>query len=496
MAAQPFALISVSDKTGIVDLGKVISGSHRIISTGKTAKVLREAGLPAQDVSEFTGFPEMFEGRVKTLHPAVHGSILYRPDQQEEAERAGMHNIDTVVVNLYPFAKTVLATANDESIIEEIDIGGPTLLRAAAKNFKRVAVLTHPDQYPEFVERLKTNTVDASYRKDLAAHAFAHVADYDAWIARYFAHSGDLFRPAIREVDQLRYGENSHQKAYYLQDYTSPAFIEQLHGKKVSYNNMLDFNTGQRLVSSFEEPAVAIVKHTSPCGAAIADKLIDAWQHAFETDKISAFGSAMVFNREIELDLAEKLREMFVDAILAPSYSKAAFEMLSRKPKIVLAVLANPTLPNWEIQSVPGGLVLQERDAHELTKEELTPIAGGTPTDEQVNQFMFAWRVLKQTKSNSAVISKDNLTLGIAAGHSSRIGAVKGAIAVANQRAKGAVLVTDAFFPYRDSVDAAAEAGISAILNPFGSMRDQESINAANEHGIPLVFADHRCFRH
>ena len=495
-----YAIISVWDKRGIADFCKKISSKFKFIASGGTYEYLKSNGIAVKKIDEITDFPEILGGRVKTLHPKIHGGILSRRTETDnkQLEELAIKPISLVVSNLYPFTPD----KPHEEAIELIDIGGPTLVRAAAKNYEHVTVVVDLDDYEQVANWILSG-ISLENRLYLARKAFEHVAEYDIRIAHYFQKLQNISLPDTvlitgRKAMDLRYGENPHQSAayYLIPDDSTGKFFEQLSGKLVSYNNMLDYTVGLRILKEFKEPTAVIIKHTSPCGVANGKTLEEAFDFAFDTDNISAFGSIMAFNRKIELPLAKKLHKMFVDGIIAPDYDEDAFKILKKKKKLMLLKYKPYALQTWEISRVPGGFIVQDADHRELTRDDLIFVSEKKPTEEQLRDLMWAWKIVRNVKSNAAVIATGTRTLGIAAGKSSRIDAVKFAGVKAGERARGAVLASDAFFPYPDSVQHAHELGIAAVIAPGGSIRDQLSIDAANELGIPLVFTKIRSFRH
>jgi phosphoribosylaminoimidazolecarboxamide formyltransferase/IMP cyclohydrolase len=530
------ALLSVSDKTGLVEFAKFLTGfGVELISTGGTRKTLTDAGLKVLDISELTGFPEMLDGRVKTLHPRVHAGILHirdNPQHQATIKEHKIGPIDMVVCNLYPFEATLAQAGNPhEDIIENIDIGGPSMVRSASKNYHDVAVVTDPFQYPEVAKEMKANdgALDLPTRERLAGAAFALTAAYDAAIAGYFAkRRGDTFPARLslsfRHKQKLRYGENPHQSAAF---YTEPnvkhacvASAEVLGGKELSYNNILDLDSALNLVREFTDPAAVIVKHNNPCGATTSAALVEAFTRAYEGDPLSAFGGILGFNREVDESTALQITEpkRFIECIIAPSYSKAAYEILTTRPKWKASVrllctgpLTNDPAGSLDFRRVDGGLLVQARDrilvasgsgrgigiggtADDFAKAQVK--TNRTPTDAELADLKFAWIVAKHVKSNAIVLCADRTITGVGAGQMSRIDASHMAVRKAGARATGSVLASDAFLPFRDNVDLAAAAGIKAIVQPGGSVRDQESIEACNEHGIAMIFTGVRHFRH
>ena len=516
------ALLSVSDKTGLVEFAKFLrSLGVELISTGGTRQTLADAGIRVLDISEITGFPEMLDGRVKTLHPRVHGGILHIRDNPQHLATLAEHKIlpiDLVVCNLYPFEATLAKPGSThEEIVENIDIGGPSMVRSASKNYHDVAIVTEPAQYADIMQEMKAQggALDLPTRERLAAAAFALTASYDAAIAGYFAKklSGvpNRLTLSFRLKQTLRYGENPHQPALF---YTEPnvkhacvAAAEVLHGKELSYNNILDLDSALNLVREFTEPAVVVVKHNNPCGAAIASTLVEAFAHAYQGDPISAFGGILGFNREVDEATAMQITEpnRFIECVIAPSYSKAAFEILTTRPKWKASVRLLSTGPLTQdaarlldFRRVDGGLLVQSRDDIFLP----SPSGRGDvktrrePTEAEWADLKFAWIVAKHVKSNAIVLGKGKMIVGVGAGQMSRIDSTHIATRKAGDRVKGSVLASDAFFPFRDNVDLAAASGITAIVQPGGSVRDQESIDACNEHGIAMIFTGVRHFRH
>ncbi len=514
------ALLSVSDKTGLVQLARALSElGVELISTGGTRKTLAEAGLPVRDISEVTGFPEILDGRVKTLHPRVHAGILAVRDNPEHVatlQAQEIAPIDLVVCNLYPFEQTVArAGSTHEDIIENIDVGGPSMVRAAAKNYYHVAILTDPSQYATVLEEIqKAGGVTLATRERLAAVAFARTATYDSAISHYFAGrlSVEEFPPVLplqfQQRLKLRYGENPHQKAAF---YVEPGFhgasvanAEILHGKELSYNNLLDLDSALNLVREFASPAAVVIKHNNPCGAALGTTLAEAFRKAYEGDPLSAFGGILGFNRELDEATALQITEpnRFVECILAPGYSPAAFQVLTTRPTWKKSVRLLRTGPvdspasSLDYRRVDGGLLVQERDAASADFDHLKTATKRSPTNEELTDLRFAWVVCKHVKSNAIVLVKQGMVVGVGAGQMSRVDSVHLSVRKAGERSRGAVLASDAFFPFRDNVDAAAAAGITAIIQPGGSVRDQESIQACDEHGLAMLLTGIRHFRH
>ncbi|MEQ1513729.1 MAG: bifunctional phosphoribosylaminoimidazolecarboxamide formyltransferase/IMP cyclohydrolase [Lysobacteraceae bacterium] len=513
------ALLSVSDKTGLLDLARtLVARDVELLSTGGTARALRDAGLQVNDVSEITGFPEMMDGRVKTLHPMVHGGLLGRAgiDDAVMAEH-GIGAIDLLVLNLYPFeAVSVNPDSTMNEIIENIDIGGPAMLRSAAKNYARVAVVTDPAQYAGLVDELNANrgALSAKTRFALSVAAFNRVAQYDAFISNYLSSIRDdgsrtLF-PAQNnsnfvKVMDLRYGENPHQQgAFYRDLWPVPgtlATFAQVQGKELSYNNLADADAAWECVRQFEAPACVIVKHANPCGVAEGAGCADTYEAAYATDPTSAFGGIIAFNTTLDAATAKTILDrQFVEVLIAPDYDEAALDYAKKKANVrVLRIPHGDGRNNIDIKRVGSGLLMQTADIREVTADELKVVTKIAPTAEQLVDLLFAWRVAKYVKSNAIVYAKDKRTVGVGAGQMSRVYSARIAGIKAGDAGlvvPGSVMASDAFFPFRDGIDAAAEAGIKAVIQPGGSMRDNEVIAAADEHGIAMVFTGVRHFRH
>ena len=515
-------LVSVSDKT---DLGPFARGlaefGFEIVSTGGTRRFLEEQGLAVVDVSAYTGFPEIMDGRVKTLHPKVHGAILGRPDLPEDAAAIREHGIvpfQLVVCNLYPFEATIAKEGVTVSeAIEQIDIGGPSMIRSAAKNHAYVGVVTRPSQYPEVLKALTAGPLDEAFRRDLAAAAFEITARYDRAIADYMAKLGQTDEEAFPETLAitfqrrmgLRYGENPHQRAAF---YTEPdatgatlAASEQMHGKELSYNNLLDLDAALGIVREFDSLAAVVIKHNNPCGCGIAETLSEAFEKAYAGDPVSAFGSIIGFNRTVDLPTAEKLCEpdRFVEAIIAPGYDDDAFEALTTRPtwKKNVRLMRCPGLgveacTGLDYRRVRGGLLVQDRDEQPDPQSEWQVVTEREPTSAEMRDLQFSWLVCKHVKSNAIVFAKDGAILGVGAGQMSRLDSAFLAAHKAGERSRGSVVASDAFFPFRDGVDEAAKAGITAVIEPGGSRRDEEVIAACNEHGMAMLFTGRRHFKH
>ncbi len=528
------ALLSVSDKTGLTTFASGLAGlGVELISTGGTARVLREAGLTVIDVAEVTGFPEMLDGRVKTLHPRIHGGLLgVRGNANHERQMVthGIAPIDLVAITLYPFEATaarpgiLLAEA-----IEQIDIGGPAMLRSAAKNFESVAALVDPGDYPAILEELKRNdgSLSRATRFELARKVFAHTARYDSLVAQ-FLEKGDFrsddpevaadpgargSRPAFPEIlhvrleklQELRYGENPHQRAAFYRDMDlrgGIASARQIQGKELSYNNLMDLHAAWELVQEWTEPVVAILKHTNPCGVATAPQLVDAYRRARDTDPVSAYGGILGLNRPLDAATGREIAATFVEAVIAPGYAEEALGVLQDRKNLRLLELSPtdtgqaPAARGSEMRRVSGGMLVQDRDAVDLDPTTMKVVTNRAPTQAETQALRFAWRVAKHVKSNAIVLATAHATVGIGAGQMSRVDSVKLARMKAHFPTQGTVLASDAFFPFRDGVDAGAEAGVTAIVQPGGSVRDAEVISAADQHGMAMVFTGIRHFRH
>jgi len=508
------ALISVSDKTGIVELARELAHlGVELISTGGTKTLLEQAGVPVIGISDVTGFPEILDGRVKTLHPAVHSGLLAVRDSEEHQQamkELGLDYIDLVVVNLYPFAATIAKPdVTYEDAIENIDIGGPTMLRSAAKNHAFVTVVVDSADYATIVEEVKAGgdtTLDT--RKRLAAKVFRHTGAYDALISDYLSKQlGEIFPEkytvTYEKVQDLRYGENPHQQAAFyrkpLAGSGSLATAEQLHGKELSYNNINDANTAVAIVKEFSEPAVVAVKHMNPCGVGIGENIFAAYKKAYEADPTSIFGGIVAANRPIDGATAELLHEIFLEIIIAPDFTPEALDILMKKKNIRLLKLdpaATANVSSHVVTSVEGGMLVQDSDAYSLTEADLTVVTDRQPTEAEMKQLLFAWKVVKHVKSNAIVLAANDMTIGVGAGQMNRVGAAKIAIEQAGDQARGSVLASDAFFPMPDTLELAAAAGITAVIQPGGSIKDADSIRVANEQGIAMVVTGIRHFRH
>ncbi len=518
MAKISRALISVSDKSGVVEFCKQLAEyGVQILSTGGTANLLRESGIKTMDVSEYTGFPEMLDGRVKTLHPKIHGGLLgmrSKPEHVAKMKEHGIENIDMVVVNLYPFESAVAREGcSIEEAIENIDIGGPTMLRSAAKNHQDVTVIVDSGDYASVLDEMKISGGYVSERTNfgLAVKVFQHTAAYDGAISNYLGTiSGDTvieypetFTLQVRKAQNLRYGENPQQTAaFYIEKENSEPSVSntvQLQGKELSFNNIIDLDAALETVKEFDKPAAVIIKHTNPCGAALAGSPLTAYLKARECDPLSAFGGIVGFNREVDAATARELTSTFLEAVIAPGFSDEALEIFTVK-KNVRVMLAKP-LPGcirkgYDMKKVTGGLLVQGRDLGMVNASDCKVVTERIPSASEYDALDFAWRICKHVKSNAIVFSSRDQTIGIGAGQMSRVDSSRIAVQKALLPTKGAVLASDAFFPFRDGVDAAAEAGVTAIIQPGGSLRDDEVIKAANEHGIAMLFTGMRHFRH
>ncbi|MBC7346000.1 MAG: bifunctional phosphoribosylaminoimidazolecarboxamide formyltransferase/IMP cyclohydrolase [Clostridia bacterium] len=505
------ALISVSDKRGLEDLARGLKElGYELISTGGTARTLEGWGLSPVPVAAVTGFPEILEGRVKTLHPKIHGGILAKrePAHLEQVAAQGIELIDLVVVNLYPFRETISRPGVTlEEAVENIDIGGPSLVRAAAKNYAYVTVVVNPARYPLILQQLREKgEVDADTRFALAVEAFAHTAAYDAAIAQYLSnvHTGSPFPPVValvgEKVQDLRYGENPHQRAAFYREVGAGgglAVARQLQGKELSFNNLMDAQAAWALVQELPEQAAVIIKHHNPCGAAVASQLADAYRKAFAADAVSAFGGIVGLNSTVDEETAREMTKTFLEVVIAPGYSPAALEVLRQKEALrLLEVPATAPGRLWDVKALSGGFLIQEADTGDAAPEEWQVVTKRAPTAAEREELAFAWKVVKHVKSNAIVVTKDRVTLGVGAGQMNRVGAAKIALEQAGEAAKGAVLASDAFFPFPDTVEEAARAGISAIIQPGGSVRDEEAIATADRYGLAMIFTGRRHFKH
>ena len=518
------ALISVYDKTGVAEFARELASlGIEIASTGGTAKLLREAGISVRDVAELTGWPEMLGGRVKTLHPKVHGGILFQRGKAEDRKQTGEHAIqpiDLVVVNLYPFSATAAKPGvSPEELIENIDIGGPAMIRSAAKNFQSVGVVTDPADYAGVVAELRAKReLSLATRLNLARKAYARTARYDGEIAteleRLAANGSVTIGPleklpqrihiALKRQQSMRYGENPHQAAALYAPAGKPpsglAGAKQLQGKELSYNNLVDLDAAWALVSEFKRPAVAIIKHNNPCGAAEQDSLRDAYLKAYECDPVSAYGGVLAFNRAIDAATADEVVKLFIECIVAPGFEPSAVEKFTAKKNLRLLEMPRDAVPRGlQLKPILGGMLVQEEDAHELTEAELKTVTKRAPTAAEIRSLLFAWKVAKHVKSNAILFARDGQAVGVGAGQMSRVDSVKIAVikaATSKFSLAGSVVASDAFFPFADGVEEAGKAGATAVIQPGGSVHDQDVIDAADKLGMAMVFTGVRHFRH
>jgi len=513
------AIISVSDKEDIIDFARGLEElGIEIISTGGTARILQKEKIKVTSISEVTGFPEILEGRVKTLHPFIFGGILAKRESelhQKQIKEQNVSHIDLVVVNLYPFEKTISKkeVTLDEAI-ENIDIGGPSLLRAAAKNYQDVTVVIDPSSYSAIINELKENNGEISLKtkKKLAVEVFEHTAFYDAMISKYLRKNmveEEVLFPVnlnmfTKKKMDLRYGENPHQSAsFYREPFVNEANLGdavQLGGKELSFNNLVDLNGVLEIIKDFSEPTVVFVKHTNPCGLASANSICDAYQRAYSGDPLSAYGSIIGINRVVDVELAQLINDTtFVEAILAPDYKEDALEILRKKKNrriIKVGDLSKKDMQVQDIKKISGGFLVQDRNLHELNIEDLKVVSEKKSTQKELDELLFAWKAVKHIKSNAIVLTKDKQIVGVGAGQMSRVDSVIISVMKSKERSADSYLASDAFFPFRDGVDEAAKAGVKAIIQPGGSKRDQEVIDAANEQGLVMVFTGTRCFKH
>ncbi len=505
------ALVSVSNKEGLIPFVEgLIEQGIEIVSTGGTKKAIEEAGLKVTGISDVTGFPEILDGRVKTLHPNIHGGLLAVRGNADHMNQIGEHNItpiDFVVVNLYPFKETISKPdVTFEDAIENIDIGGPSMLRSAAKNHASVTVAVDPADYAPILDELKTNgAVSAETKRRLAAKVFRHTAAYDALIAQYLTEEEfpETYTITYEKKQSLRYGENPHQQAAFYEvpigDPSTIAKAKQLHGKELSFNNINDADAALQIIQEFDEPAVVAVKHTNPCGVGVGKTLAEAYQLAYEADPISIFGGIVATNEEVDAETAQMMREIFLEIIIAPSFSEEALAILTEKKNLRLLQIEPKTVAtevNRRIQSVSGGALIQQEDHYGFDNAELKVVTKREPTEAEWADLKLGWQIVKHVKSNAIVLAKDNRTIGVGAGQMNRVGAAKIALEQAGANVEGSSMASDAFFPMSDTVEAAAKAGVTAIIQPGGSIRDQESIDKADEYGITMVMTGIRHFKH
>jgi phosphoribosylaminoimidazolecarboxamide formyltransferase/IMP cyclohydrolase len=506
------ALLSVSDKTGLLEFAKfLVSKKVHLISTGGTAKLLHDAGLPVQEISDYTGFPEMMDGRVKTLHPKVHGGLLHLRDNPEHVKQANEHNIepiDLVVVNLYPFEQTLAKPGvSHEVLIENIDIGGPSMLRSASKNYRSVTVVVDPADYVKVQKELDANgETSSTTREKLAAKVFRHTAYYDSLIAKYLTSKAESENPVLQEsvtlsgrlAQPLRYGENPIQKAGLYGDFHK--YFHQIHGKELSYNNIIDISAAVNLIREFDTLTLAILKHTNPCGVGSGKDLREAWDHAYATDKQAPFGGIIVMNRTLDLPVAQAISEIFSEVIIAPEFAPDAKELLMKKKNLrLIENKYQSTGANYDFHSVLGGIVAQESDSAPDDESQWKVVTKRQPTNDELAALRFGWKVVKHVKSNAIVYAANGQTLGIGAGQMSRVDSSKIAVWKAGEAKlplKGSIIASDAFFPFADGIQAAAEAGAIAAIQPGGSVRDAEVIEAADKAGMAMIFTGRRHFRH
>ncbi|SNX53030.1 bifunctional phosphoribosylaminoimidazolecarboxamide formyltransferase/IMP cyclohydrolase [Thermoanaerobacterium sp. RBIITD] len=504
------ALISVSKKDGILDFAKELNElGYEILSTGGTYKLLKDNGINVIKVSDVTGFPEILDGRVKTLHPKIHGGLLAIRDNEEHInalKEHGIEPIDIVVVNLYPFKETILRdNVTLDEAIENIDIGGPSMIRAAAKNNKYVTVIVDPKDYEIVINEIKEyGDTKEETRFYLAMKAFGHTALYDSLIYNYLLEKNneefpDVITFSYEKAQDMRYGENPHQKATFYRNALKSYGIsecEQLHGKELSFNNINDANATIELLKEFNEPAAVAVKHTNPCGVAVADSVYDAFKKAYECDPVSIFGGIVAFNRKLDAKTAEELSKIFLEIIIAPDFEEDALNILKKKKNVRILKLKDGYVKEYDLKKVEGGLLVQEKDEIDLYDDKLNVVTEKAPSEKELRDLKFAWKVVKHVKSNAIVLAKDGATVGIGAGQVNRIWPTEQSIKQAGEKAKGSVLASDAFFPFPDVVEAAEKAGVTSIIQPGGSINDKASIDEANKAGISMIFTGIRHFKH
>ena len=504
---KKIALLSVSDKTKIVEFAQELTkAGYHLIATGNTAKILSSNNLNATEISSITNFPEIFDGRVKTLHPKIFGGILFRRDNDKDISQAKENEIeaiDVVCVNLYPFLKTIQnQNASFEEIIENIDIGGPSLVRAAAKNFKFVSILTNPNQYDSFIEELKSGEISLKTKEKLAVEAYSHTANYDTHITNYLEKKFELIPSYLRVNEKisssLRYGENPHQKAEIYGNFND--YFEVFHGKEISYNNILDLISAVELCEDLGETSCTIIKHNNPAGAAIGNDTFEAYIRALKCDPVSSFGGIVSFNKEVDANTATELNKIFLEIVCAPSFTNEALEILKKKKDRRLVKQKKSVIENKKMfRSIPGGVLSQDYDSISLKVNELKIVTNQKPTSEELEDLKFAWKIAKHTKSNAIVYVKDKATLGVGAGQMSRIDSAKIAVMKAKEHGldlTGSVAASDAFFPFADGLLEIIKCGAKSVIQPGGSVRDQEVIDAANQNNISMVFTGIRHFKH
>ena len=501
------ALISVFDKTNVVELAQALNSlGIEILSTGGTAKALRSANVPVSDVSDYTQFPEIMDGRIKTINPLIEGGILGLRDQHsKDAEANKIQWIDLVVCNLYPFSETISREDCDLAMaLENVDIGGPTMIRSAAKNVGWVCALVDPADYSTISDELQSGEILFETRKKLSAKAFGHTAQYDTIIHNYLKDQklSNNFSLTFEKHSEMRYGENPHQLAssYKIPGNTDPNILNAtIHqGKQLSYNNIMDADGALACVREFDEPACVVVKHANPCGVAVGDNLLDVYTRAFNADSLSAFGGIIAFNRTCTRDVAEAISKVFVEIVLAPSFEPEALDIFKKKKNLRVLEIGDfgKRSPKLEVRNIDGGLLIQDSDLKTLTLEHLNAVTKIKPSDQDIKTALFTWKVLRHAKSNGILIAKDNTTVGLGAGQVSRVDAVHMALRKGGENVKGGVLASDAFFPFRDSIDVIKNSEIKVVMQPGGSIRDQEVIDACDEYGIAMIFTGTRCFKH
>ncbi len=505
------ALISVSNKEGIVEFARQLNKlGIKIISTGNTAKLLKKNKVNVTLVSEITKFPEMLDGRLKSIHPNIFAGILAdrkNKKHMNELKRLKIDTIDLVVINFYPFEEAVKKNLKLKQLIEDIDIGGPSLVRAAAKNHENVLAVVDSNDYSEVIEKIRSRKIDVNFRAELAAKAFSCTARYDSIINGYFNQTTnnqfpDILNLTFRKIQNLRYGENPHQSASFYRnvfaDESCASTAKQLQGKELSFNNILDIDAAFELVKDFEKPTAAVIKHTNPCGAASAETIESAYKKAHETDPMAAFGSIVALNRNCDAKTAKLMAPLFIEVVICPKFEKSAIEILKEKKNLRLLEAGNAKKHKigYDLKKVKGGILLQTDNWPEISEKNLKIVTKRKPAKEEIDALLFAYKVNKHVKSNSIVLAKDNVTVGIGAGQMSRVDAVKLAVMKSEGKCEGSVMSSDAFFPFRDGIDEAAKAGITAIIQPGGSIRDEEVIETANQYNIAMVFTGVRLFRH
>ena len=501
------ALISVFDKTGIIGLAEALhSHGVEILSTGGTAKTLRDADVPVTDVSDYTKFPEIMDGRVKTINPLVEGGILgLRDAHSEDAEANQIQWIDLVVCNLYPFSDTISRKDCDLALaLENVDIGGPTMIRSAAKNVGWVCVAVDPSDYSTITDELNSGEISFETRQKLSAKAFGHTAQYDTIIHNYLKDDdlSDHFSLTFEKHSTMRYGENPHQSAasYKTPGNTEPNIMNAIihQGKQLSYNNIMDADGALACVREFDNPACVVVKHANPCGVATGDDLLDVYNRAFNADSLSAFGGIIAFNRTCTKEVAKSITSVFVEIVLAPDFEPEALQLFKKKKNLRVLEIGQfgKRVPKLEVRNVDGGLLVQDADLNTLTHEHFQAVTKVKPSEQDIETAFFTWKVLRHAKSNGILIAKDNTTVGLGAGQVSRVDAVHMALRKGGENVRGGVLASDAFFPFRDSIDAIKDSGIKVVVQPGGSIRDQEVIDACDEYGIAMIFTGTRCFKH